>query len=65
MALARRLRADEGAIELGDTADAIEAQIRKLVKERNEPDLTPAGHPRADSQRQISEMMVTSYTDFD
>jgi len=33
-ALARRLRASEGGIKLGNTADAIEAQIRKLVKER-------------------------------
>jgi hypothetical protein len=32
--LARRLRAGAGGIELGNTADAIEAQIRKLLKER-------------------------------
>jgi hypothetical protein len=35
-ALARRLRAGAGGIELGNTADAIEAQIRKLLKERKE-----------------------------
>jgi hypothetical protein len=45
-ALARRLRAGERGIELGNTADAIEAQIRKLVKERKERDRAAAVQAR-------------------
>ena len=45
-ALARRLRAGAGGIELGNTADAIEAQIRKLLKEHKERDHAAAVQAR-------------------
>jgi hypothetical protein len=45
-ALARRLRAGDGGIELGNTVDAIEAQIRKLLKKRKERDHAAAVQAR-------------------
>jgi hypothetical protein len=44
--LARRLRAGDDGVKLGNTADAIEAQIRKLVKERKGRDHAAAVQAR-------------------